>query len=99
MDWRIVYISAVDEDGLQNVAKEVSFAVTKTANSETAERSGRIALAAPNDNFIQYQSLTEDTVISWVKQSLGDEFIAKLEASIDDELAIKKPNQVNLPWN
>ena len=99
MNWRIVYISAIDENGLQNVAKEISFAVTKTANNETAERSGRISLAAPSGNFIEYQNLTEDTVISWVKQSLGNEFIAKLEASINDELADTKPNQVNLPWN
>jgi len=99
MDWKIVHISSLNEGELQNVAKEVTFTVSKTLNGEIAERAGRVELSSPNGAFIQYSNLTKSDVVGWVKGSLGQSFIDEIEASIDEELAQTKTNSIGLPWN
>ena len=53
------------------------------------------------DDFIAFENLTEETVISWVKESLGGaekvaEIEAALQAKIDED---KSPTVVaGLPW-
>lgn len=55
----------------------------------------------PSAPFVPYASLTEAQVIGWVKDALGEEQVASLEANVAEQIA----NQINppvvqpaLPW-
>lgn len=57
------------------------------------------------ETFIPYSSLTEDTVIEFVKTTLGDEKVEKIEKDLADQI-INKINPPtppviteNLPWS
>ena len=53
-----------------------------------------------SEDFISWESVTEDQVIGWVKDSLGEEEILKLEQSVvkDLNLKINPEIKINLPW-
>ena len=55
----------------------------------------------PAEPYIPYDELTPDVVIGWVKDALGDEEIAGIQANLDAQiLNILTPPVVNppLPW-
>jgi hypothetical protein len=48
--------------------------------------------------FTDYDSLTEETVIEWLKDALGAEQVAEYEAGVNSQLeALKNPTVVNPP--
>lgn len=48
--------------------------------------------------FTGYDSLTEETVVEWLKDALGAEQVANYEASVNSQLeALKNPTVVNPP--
>jgi hypothetical protein len=52
-------------------------------------------------DFIEYDNLTEDQLISWVKDTLGEEQVTNYENSVTSQLELlKNPVVVNppLPW-
>jgi|TARA_R110000744_G_scaffold375386_1_gene488805 hypothetical protein len=55
---------------------------------------------AENVDFIAYENLTEEIVISWVKDSIGEIDVAAKEQEIADIITLSKTNNVGvgLPW-
>lgn len=53
-----------------------------------------------SEDFIDWRSVTEDQVIGWVKDSLGEEEVLKLEESVVNNLNLKitPETKTNLPW-
>jgi hypothetical protein len=52
-------------------------------------------------SFIDYNNLTEEILVQWVKDALGEEQVATYEASVNNQLeALKNPTVVTpiLPW-
>jgi hypothetical protein len=54
--------------------------------------------------FIPYEDLTEEMVIAWIKESLGEEGVLLIEASIQAQIEAQKnppvtPQETPLPWN
>ena len=51
-------------------------------------------------SFTAYADLTENDIVTWVKDSIGDEEITRIEASISAQIAESKaPSTVSgLPW-
>jgi hypothetical protein len=48
--------------------------------------------------FINYQDLTIDNVILWVQEAIGEEQVASIYASLDNQLVhLANPSFVNLP--
>jgi len=48
--------------------------------------------------FTDYDSLTEEVVVAWVKDALGEEQVAEYETSVNSQLeALKNPTVVNPP--
>lgn len=84
---------------------EVFYRVHATNGSVQAVESGQVTLVADpsSENFIAYDSLTPEIVISWVKSKLdeGDtptaKLIEKLDATIARKLAVSNAN--GTPWN
>lgn len=51
-------------------------------------------------DYVLYADITEEMAIGWVKESLGEEQVASIEASIKSQIdAEKSPNQkAGVPW-
>lgn len=92
--------------GLDNVVATVSFVVNASVSENGTEYGystyDTIRIAEPDsENFIPYESLTEDVVIGWIKATLGDSRVLaieqRLDAAIEDQIApaIATPP---LPW-
>jgi hypothetical protein len=82
----------------------VHYRVNATNGNVQAVESGHVVLVADPaaENFIAYESLTPEIVISWVKSKLdeGDmptaKLIEKLDAAITRKMASSKIN--GMPW-
>ena len=56
----------------------------------------------PDDPYIPYADLTQDTVIGWVKEALGAEGVASVQFNLDEQiLNLITPAVVSppLPWS
>ena len=74
---------------------------TVAANDGTYSSSayGSIGFERP-DNLIPYADLTEEIVIGWVKEGLGDEKVAEVEAALQAQIDEQRnPTKANgVPW-
>jgi hypothetical protein len=83
------------------------------AHCETIGVDGEYSASVPNviqfstedvTVFIPYEDLTEEMVIAWIKESLGEEGVLSIEASIQAQIEAQKnppvtPQETPLPWN
>jgi hypothetical protein len=95
--WAIANLERETEDGYVFCAH-----YTISANDGTYSSSayGSIGFQRP-DNLIPYADLTEDTVISWVKEALGgDEKVAEIEAALQSQINEQRsPSKAaGVPW-
>ena len=82
------------------------------AHCETIGVDGEYSATVPNviqfstedvTVFIPYEDLTEEMVITWIKESLGEEGVLSIEASIQAQIEAQKnppvtPQETPLPW-
>lgn len=62
---------------------------------------GEITLERPSEGeFIDYENLSEDVVISWVKTGLGQQVVKDYEDSLVGKLkkALEPRTELGLPW-
>ena len=83
--WRYS-ISDTDENGKLLYAD--TYSVASFAQDEEAE------------DYIPYEDLTEDIVIDWVKNSLGEEQFEQINISLVQQIENQKnpPIKTGLPW-
>ena len=97
--WRI---NAVDcytsKDGLEKVAYNVHWSYFATNGEHTASMIGVQSVGEPNpDNFVAFEDLTEDDVISWISASMDvEQMQSNLDKQIEDLVA---PKVVTLQLN
>ena len=97
--WRI---NAVDcytsKDGLEKVAYNVHWSYFATNGEHTASMIGVQSIGEPNpDNFVAFEDLTEDDVISWIESAMDvEQMQANLDKQIEDLVA---PKVVTLQLN
>ena len=95
-------INAVDcytsKDGLEKVAYNVHWSYFATNGEHTASMIGVQSVGEPNpDNFVAFEDLTEDDVISWISASMDvEQMQANLDKQIEDLVA---PKVVTLQLN
>ena len=96
--WAIANIERHTADG-------AVFAVHYTVNADDGTYSagayGSLGLEAPDpDSMIPFDNLTEEMVVGWVKEKLGAEKVAEVEAAlqaqIDEQHAPSKAS--GTPW-
>jgi hypothetical protein len=107
INWTISSLECkTNENGLTNVVYKVYWKciVTETIGETTysSEMSASLNIPSPNpDNFIQYESLTEEQVITWVKDTFGvvgvQEIYDLLQNNINEQI---NPTIISLtpPW-
>ena len=97
--WRI---NAVDcytsKDGLEKVAYNVHWSYFATNGEHTASMIGVQSIGEPNpDNFVAFEDLTENDVISWIESAMDvEQMQANLDKQIEDLVA---PKVVTLQLN
>lgn len=72
-------------------------------NGATESTVGRVRLSGDvNDpNFIAFENLTQETVIGWVKDQLGVDKVAAVEAATEakhNPAPVVESTQTGLPW-
>lgn len=91
----------------EEVVTHVRYLCTATEDSISMRKIGRVLLEGDvNDpNFIPYEDLTEEIVIGWVKSSLGETEVAKIEANLAQQVLNQAETVVTvnttatgLPW-
>ncbi|MBT5234632.1 MAG: hypothetical protein HOM18_04985 [Candidatus Marinimicrobia bacterium] len=94
--WKVDNIESIPLfEGKENVAKNVYITVTD-ATTYSQKVGIDFSGVGTATNYIAWDSMKEDTVIAWVKSSLGDEMVAKIEADVSIvEVIAEEPA---LPW-
>ena len=95
-------INAVDcytsKDGLEKVAYNVHWSFFATDGENNASMIGVQSVGEPNpDNFVPFDQLTEEQVVSWITASMDvEQMQANLDKQIEDLVA---PKVVTLQLN
>ena len=107
--WTVDSLYTKDIEGELNYVVDVTFTVSgeeevdgKTYSSELNGNALKFAILKKED-FIAYDDLTNDTVVGWIKDSLGAESVASFEAAvggmIDSKISpVVEPSKPALPW-
>lgn len=89
------------EDGFSNVVQTVHWIYTAKDGEYTASTYSTVSLPAPGQPFINYNNLTPAIVEGWVVNTLGQETVnamkASLAANIQDQKT-PKSGSLQPPW-
>lgn len=103
--WKINSIEIiVSEGGYENIAKTVHWRLYGYDGDFETSVYGSINLPFDPEtitDFTNYEDLDEDTVLTWVKDSMGEEQVAAYELSIEKQLYdLKHPKIITkpVPW-
>jgi hypothetical protein len=102
--WRINQMDAYPEkEGLTNVVFTIHWSfLANDENGHGTSVYGTVGVKLdPDSTYIPFEEITESQAIDWVKNSLGKEQVAELEAKLDSEIdALINPTVVSppLPW-
>ncbi len=97
--WRIAQLERETSDGYVFTAH-----YTVDAKSDDAVyfagAYGSIGLERPEGDLIPYSELTEDVVVAWVLQKLGDEKVLEIHAALDSQIDEQRsPSKAaGVPW-
>jgi len=102
--WKVGQLQVVpSKNGLDNVVQSVDWSLSAVDGDLSVQTSVNTWLHdADSSKFIEYQSLDEETVLSWVESVLGQTLIDSLRASLLVLLEEKKSlatKTVQPPWN
>jgi len=94
--WAIANLERETQDGFVFTAHYTINAADDTYN---AGAYGSIGFERP-EKLIPFAKLTESTVIGWVKEALGDEKVAEIEAALQAQLDEQRaPSKAaGVPW-
>jgi hypothetical protein len=102
-NWNVVKMEAYPEkDGLTDVVFHVHWTLTGIDGAYEGNTYGSVNIALDESvTYTPYNELTQEQVIGWVKEILGEEQVASLEANVATQIQ----NQINppvvtppLPW-
>jgi len=87
--------------GFNNVVSVVDWNFSVTAYDRTSTTFGTVQLGEPGVDFIDASELTQEQIIAWVKNSLGNDSVAQLDSRVTNEaLNLSMPTlaELPLPW-
>ena len=108
--WTVESLYTKDIEGELNYVVDVEFTISGeeevggiTYSSELNHNALKFEISEKED-FIAYDDLTNDTVVGWIKESLGAESVASFEAAvggmIDSKISpVVEPSKPALPWS
>ena len=95
--WAIANLERETADGFVYTAH---YTVNAEDGTYSAGAYGSIGLERP-ESLIPFDDLTEDTVVGWVKDKLGDEKVAEVEVALQSQLDEKHAptKAAGVPWS
>ena len=101
--WTITNMQCLPtHEGKSNVVCSVGFSVSATDGVNSASINNTLMMSYDeNENFIEYEGLTSDTVLGWVQNALGAEGITSTQDKLDEILSkLANPPVItrSLPW-
>ena len=101
--WNVVSMDCYPEkDGLTDVVFTVHWNLTAVDGDYTGYSYGSVGVTLDEGGiYTPYAELTQDQVVGWVKDSLGAEQVASLEANVAAQIENQKNPPVvtpALPW-
>jgi hypothetical protein len=96
--WSITGLKTYSSDDNTDVVQLADWEITGEDGSFTATTSGTTAFGAPEFGFVDFQDLTEDLVISWVKGALGEARVNEAEGVVFASLEAQTYQPKPLPW-
>ena len=105
--WKLTGLKKTDKGGIEGVVFQTYWKKIGTdANGNTGEFSGATPISADSvveDDFIPYEQLTEETVLSWVKPVVVGSYEAHVNGVIAKQIEEKVSPTVHvdesqLPW-
>jgi hypothetical protein len=96
--WKIANLERETSDGY---VYTVHYTVSAEDGTYSAGAYGSLGLERPESELIPFDSLTEETVIGWVKEKFGDEKVAEIEAALQAQLDEKHAptKAAGVPWS
>jgi hypothetical protein len=94
-------ITDLERELLDGYVFRVYWELTPDFEGTGSSFSGSLELQRPDD-LISYENLTEELVVSWVKSSLGEDEVNKLEMNLRNHIQnqnIEPKNSNGLPWS
>lgn len=95
--WKIAQLERETQDGFVFVAH---YTVDANDGTYSSGAYGSVGFERP-ENLIPFADLTEDTVVSWVKEALGgDEKVAEIEGALQSQLDEQRnpTKSAGVPW-
>lgn len=93
--WKIEHLETSNLGDLLNVVTVAHWRVNCfDAGSYVGTSYGSVALSTPEDDFIDFENLSEEIVLSWVKNALGAIGVEVAESSANQVVV----EQQKLPW-
>ena len=92
-----------EQAGESDVVITASYTVTGSGDGYTATFSSIQRFEYTGGSFTPYGDLTEDQVVGWIKDALGENGINSIERNLDAQIEAKKnppltPTVLPLPW-
>lgn len=96
--WSIINMQRKDDTGF---VYWVNYKVSLTDGDFSAENVATTTFTTQSGQFIPYDQLTEAEVVGWVKQNLGTESVAFMEAQLQANVDKQKnpTSSGGVPWN
>lgn len=94
-------ISQMDRDTSDGFVKTVHWNASQVDGEHTASTYSTASFTKEDGiNYVPYAELTEAAVVQWVKESLGEEGVAAVEAALAANIADQKAPKVasGTPW-
>jgi hypothetical protein len=94
--WKIIELEREIHDGYVFTAH---WRVIAQEGNHYVMQHGSLGLQRPEGELIPFEDLTEEIVISWVKEKLGNN-VSEYEDSLLAQIELQKnpPNATGLPW-
>ena len=92
-------ISSMQRKADNGFVIHVWYRVDDTDGTYSSVATGQCEYMQTSDTFVPYDQLTQDMVVGWVKDSLGADNVAALEAGLDEQIAAQKQVENGVPWS
>jgi hypothetical protein len=101
--WQIIDTTSRKSDGL---ITKVLYECRLKSEDDRVSSIGEITLTGDStlSDFIPFSDLTEQTVIEWIKSSLGEDQVTAIETKLQNRISTRKAakeaetEQKGLPW-
>lgn len=94
------YIANLERESTDGYVYTAHWTVSVTDGEHSAGSYGSIGLERPEGELIPFDNLTEELVVSWVWDKLGEEQVDSIQSSLINQIEEQKtPSKLSgVPW-